>query len=58
MIELTADDTSKTKILINADHIVSVAAEPFTGVTKLMVPGMMFAVKETYDEIKALITPN
>ena len=57
-IALTADDNTGTPILINVDHIVSVVSEGFTGLTKIMVPGAMFSVKEDLDIVKGLILPN
>lgn len=57
-IALTADDQTGTLLLINVDHIVGVVPEGFTGTSKIMVPGAMFAVKEDIETVKALILPN
>lgn len=54
-IELTAADKTESKLLFNASHIVSLTPDTFAGTCRLMVPGAMFEVKESYETIKAAL---
>lgn len=56
-IELTAIDKTGTKITFNVEHIVSYTPEGFTGTCRIMVPGVIIEVQESYDVVKKLICP-
>ena len=57
-LELTASNSSKTKIMINTDHIISIAPASFTGTTQIMLLQMMMEVEESYNEVKNMIFPH
>lgn len=58
-IEVTPDGNSDEKMLIQVSYIMSIAPviNTFQGKDscKILVPGMMFEVKESYAQVKAAV---
>lgn len=58
-IEVTPDGSSDEKMMIQVSYIMSIApmVNTFRGQNncKILVPGMMFEVKESYDVVKAAV---
>ena len=57
-LEVTINDASKTRVLINLDKIVSVAPDAFSGTSKVMISGYIFECTEKYEDIAQMIKPN
>lgn len=57
-LEVTINDASKTRVLINLDKIVSVAPDAFSGTSKIMLGGYIFECMEKYEDIVQMIKPN
>lgn len=57
-IEVTANDMSDTKMILNTDHIIAVTPDGFSGMTRIMIPGAMIEIKNSYLEIQQLLNPN
>ena len=57
-IELTACGASSTKVAFNVDEIVAISPETFSNTCKIMIPGAMFEVQESYEHVLSLLNPH
>jgi hypothetical protein len=58
MVEVTSYDDAK-KFWLNTDMIISIMETTFTGETKVIIQGgIMFAIKETANELLAMTNPH